>query len=153
MLTAQQTQLLMDSGSLINNMFGFQSNTNSTSENLMKALNEGNIRDLIPAMAGAVQTANNAASLGGIATPNTNHAALGAAALSLSININKISNQIKNNEMIKFNDLQQAVGDTFELLSNLVYGIQAAFSVDCSSSCLPSLKMTLLTTKVNKLNP
>ena len=40
-----------------------------------------------------------------------------------------------------------------ELLSNLVYGIQAAFSVDCSSSCLPSLKMTLLTTKVNKLNP
>ena len=30
MLTAQQTQLLMDSGSLINNMFGFQSNTNST---------------------------------------------------------------------------------------------------------------------------
>ena len=110
MLTAQQTQLLMDSGSLINNMFGFQSNTNSTSENLMKALNEGNIRDLIPAMAGAVQTANNAASLGGIATPNTNHAALGAAALSLSININKISNQIKNNEMIKFNDLQQAVG-------------------------------------------
>ena len=37
----------------------------------MKALNEGNIRDLIPAMAGAVQTANNAASLGGIATPNT----------------------------------------------------------------------------------
>ena len=27
MLTAQQTQLLMDSGSLINNMFGFQSNT------------------------------------------------------------------------------------------------------------------------------
>ncbi len=41
----------------------------------------------------------------------------------------------------------------FELLSNLVYGIQAAFSVDCSSSCLPSLKMTLLTTKVNKLNP
>ena len=45
MLTAQQTQLLMDSGSLINNMFGFQSNTNSTSENLMKALNEGNIRD------------------------------------------------------------------------------------------------------------
>ena len=86
MLTAQQTQLLMDSGSLINNMFGFQSNTNSTSENLMKALNEGNIRDLIPAMAGAVQTANNAASLGGIATPNTNHAALGAAALSLSIN-------------------------------------------------------------------
>ena len=42
---------------------------------------------------------------------------------------------------------------TRELLSNLVYGIQAAFSVDCSSSCLPSLKMTLLTTKVNKLNP
>ena len=41
----------------------------------------------------------------------------------------------------------------FELLSNLVYGIQAAFSVDCSSSCLPFLKMTLLTTKVNKLNP
>ena len=41
----------------------------------------------------------------------------------------------------------------WELLSNLVYGIQAAFSVDCSSSCLPSLKMTLLTTKVNKLNP
>ena len=40
-----------------------------------------------------------------------------------------------------------------ELLSNLVYGIQAAFSVDCSSSCLPFLKMTLLTTKVNKLNP
>ena len=43
--------------------------------------------------------------------------------------------------------------DAHELLSNLVYGIQAAFSVDCSSSCLPSLKMTLLTTKVNKLNP
>ena len=41
----------------------------------------------------------------------------------------------------------------WELLSNLVYGIQAAFSVDCSSSCLPFLKMTLLTTKVNKLNP
>ena len=44
-------------------------------------------------------------------------------------------------------------GQVGELLSNLVYGIQAAFSVDCSSSCLPSLKMTLLTTKVNKLNP
>ena len=44
-----------------------------------------------------------------------------------------------------------AVGN--ELLSNLVYGIQAAFSVDCLSFCLPSLKMTLLTTKVNKLNP
>ena len=49
----------------------------------------------------------------------------------------------------KANDFWQ----TLELLSNLVYGIQAAFSVDCSSSCLPSLKMTLLTTKVNKLNP
>ncbi len=48
--------------------------------------------------------------------------------------------------------LAAAVVD-YELLSNLVYGIQAAFSVDCSSSCLPSLKMTLLTTKVNKLNP
>lgn len=49
--------------------------------------------------------------------------------------------QVKKNSMSK------------ELLSNLVYGIQAAFSVDCSSSCLPFLKMTLLTTKVNKLNP
>lgn len=50
--------------------------------------------------------------------------------------------------VIKYPDLAEK-----ELLSNLVYGIQAAFSVDCSSSCLPSLKMTLLTTKVNKLNP
>ena len=49
--------------------------------------------------------------------------------------------------------IMQLLGLTAELLSNLVYGIQAAFSVDCSSSCLPSLKMTLLTTKVNKLNP
>ena len=49
--------------------------------------------------------------------------------------------------------VQKANGVAVELLSNLVYGIQAAFSVDCSSSCLPSLKMTLLTTKVNKLNP
>ena len=48
---------------------------------------------------------------------------------------------------------QQPTQPNNELLSNLVYGIQAAFSVDCSSSCLPSLKMTLLTTKVNKLNP
>ena len=49
--------------------------------------------------------------------------------------------------------VQDFVAQFRELLSNLVYGIQAAFSVDCSSSCLPSLKMTLLTTKVNKLNP
>ena len=49
--------------------------------------------------------------------------------------------------------LSKATPHFQELLSNLVYGIQAAFSVDCSSSCLPSLKMTLLTTKVNKLNP
>ena len=145
MLTAQQTQLLMDSGSLINNMFGFQSNTNSTSENLMKALNEGNIRDLIPAMAGAVQTANNAASLGGIATPNTNHAALGAAALSLSININKISNQIKNNEMIKFNDLQQAVGDTFQLIGDTV-GLSKSPSAQAIS-----LELNLLGLGIKKL--
>ena len=51
------------------------------------------------------------------------------------------------------NDQVECGGVFGELLSNLVYGIQAAFSVDCSSSCLPSLKMTLLTTKVNKLNP
>ena len=49
--------------------------------------------------------------------------------------------------------MKNATEPAVELLSNLVYGIQAAFSVDCSSSCLPSLKMTLLTTKVNKLNP
>ena len=57
----------------------------------------------------------------------------------------------KNQQLSTYTETAKLL--SFELLSNLVYGIQAAFSVDCSSSCLPSLKMTLLTTKVNKLNP
>ena len=56
-------------------------------------------------------------------------------------------------QQTQWNIINGGVSGNTELMSNLVYGIQAAFSVDCFSTCSPSLKATLLTTKVSKLNP
>lgn len=109
------SNIAKQSAQVVTQIGGGAANMHGALMSFGEAVGKGDAGSILSTASGVISTVNSIATIAGNNSKGSDAMALGAAATSLTMNINKLSEQVERNEPIKLTDVQNVIGDVFSI--------------------------------------